>query len=153
MTLLNPLLSYRFVVDIESKEGTSTVLAAGFSEVTGLEVEVETEEVQEGGAPTQLFPVRIGYPNLTLKRGLSLSSLLYAWTSAAANNEVERRNLRIFLLDSLGVPTWGWAVEGAYPVKWTGPQLQADQNTVAVESLELAHRGIRKMSNLPPERV
>lgn len=31
-----------------------------------------------------------------------------------------------------------WDLEGAYPSKWTGPQLQSDSKSVAVQSLEFA---------------
>jgi phage tail-like protein len=51
--------------------------------------------------------------------------------------------------DHEGEPTWGWTLSDAYPVRWTGPELQADGNTVAMESLELAHEGLVKIPGLP----
>jgi phage tail-like protein len=30
-----------------------------------------------------------------------------------------------------------WRIEGALPKRWTAPQLQADSNTVAIQTLEL----------------
>jgi phage tail-like protein len=36
-----------------------------------------------------------------------------------------------------------WTFEQAYPVKWSGPQFKADDNAVAVETLELAHEGMK----------
>lgn len=134
----DPFLTFRFVVEVDG------ILAAGFSEVTGLEVEIETEEYNEGGINTHShsLPVRAGYPNLTLRRGLTDSPLLYLWTQATVEGKVVRKSGRIFMQDETGVPTWGWTFLDAYPVKWTGPELQSDQSTVAMESLELAHEGL-----------
>ena len=36
-----------------------------------------------------------------------------------------------------------WDFVEAYPVKWVGPQFQASGNAVAIETLELAHRGMK----------
>ncbi|HEC98658.1 MAG TPA: phage tail protein, partial [Nitrospirae bacterium] len=43
-----------------------------------------------------------------------------------------------------GEDKWRWNFSDAYPVKWTGPELRADNNTVAFETIELAHHGIKK---------
>ena len=45
------------------------------------------------------------------------------------------------------VQTW-WFRE-AYPMKWTGPTLNATSNAMATETLEIAHAG-RRWSSLPP---
>ena len=37
-----------------------------------------------------------------------------------------------------------WDVAARYPVSWNGPEFRADANSVAVESVELVHRGITK---------
>jgi phage tail-like protein len=60
------------------------------------------------------------------------------------NGNFERKSVFIILRDSEGNEKWRWSFERAYPVKWTGPELRADTNTVAVESIELAHNGIKK---------
>nr|QNO51306.1 hypothetical protein HDBBLJII_00003 [Methanosarcinales archaeon ANME-1 ERB6] len=60
------------------------------------------------------------------------------------NGIIIRKNGFIILLDSEGNEKWRWFFERAYPVKWTGPELRADSNTVAVESIELAHNGLKK---------
>jgi phage tail-like protein len=46
------------------------------------------------------------------------------------------------LLDSRGEERWRWNFVGAYPVRWSGPELRAATGAVAVETLELAHRGL-----------
>ena len=37
-----------------------------------------------------------------------------------------------------------WNFQNAYPVKWSGPALNAESTNVAVETVELVHQGIVK---------
>jgi phage tail-like protein len=39
---------------------------------------------------------------------------------------------------------WAWQVEYALPVKWAASDLDALSSQVVMESLELAHHGLRK---------
>jgi phage tail-like protein len=45
-------------------------------------------------------------------------------------------------MDQDGNRAVSWNFRDAYPVKWSGPELRGDSNSVAVESIELAHHGI-----------
>ncbi|SEP26504.1 conserved hypothetical phage tail region protein [Halogranum amylolyticum] len=143
----DPYLSFRFVVLVGPKE------VAGFSEVSGLTMEVETEEYQEGGlnSHTHRLPTRVTQSTVTLRHGLGNSPLLYAWTHPSKYGKFLRLPVEILMHDHAGNPTWGWALSDAFPVQWSGPELQADGNTVAMESLELAHEGLTKIPGLPPE--
>jgi phage tail-like protein len=60
------------------------------------------------------------------------------------NGKFERKSGFILLLDREGNEKWRWFFERAYLVQWTGPELRADSNTVAVESIELVHKGLKK---------
>lgn len=136
---IDPYLSVNFLVEFEG------MWVAGFQEVTGLQVETETEDYREGGVNEYIHrlagPTR--YPhNLVLKKGLTDVDSLWRWHQQVVQGKVERRNGSIYLLDSAGIPATWWNVTGAYPVKWTGPELRAEQGALAVEQLELAHRGI-----------
>lgn len=143
----DPYLDARFLVEIDS------LVVAGFSEVSGLEVELETEEYEEGGINTHThsLPKRFGYPNLVFERGMTDSRTLWQWVEDALNGRIERKSGRVFLQDSLGESTWGWEFHEAYPVRWSGPELRADQASVAVETLELTHNGLVTMEGLPSE--
>ena len=37
-----------------------------------------------------------------------------------------------------------WEIKDAFPIKWVGPELNATQNNVAVETLELCHQGMER---------
>lgn len=142
----DPFLDARFLIEIDS------LVVAGFSEVSGLEVELETEEYAEGGVNTYThsLPKQFDYPNLVLERGVTDSRTLWQWVEDALNGRIERKNVRVILLDSVGQERWGWEFREAYPVKWAGPELDADRASVAVETLELTHNGITAMEGLSP---
>lgn len=137
----DPYLSFNFLVEIEG------LLVGGFSEVSGLAVETEVETYREGGCNE--YEHKLAGPtkyasNLTLKKGLTDIQGLWNWHQEVARGTIERRNGTIYMLDSRGLPAMWWDFMGAYPVKWSGPELRGDSNAVAVESVELVHRGITR---------
>lgn len=139
----DPFLSYRFRVEIKGVE------VAGFSEVTGLQAEVEVFDYREGGRNNFIHklagPVR--YPsNLVLKHGLMDADSIWRWEQQMLGGDIVRHNVSIILMDSAGQDKWRWDFQDAYPVRWSGPDLRAGSAEVAIETLELAHRGLMDQS-------
>jgi phage tail-like protein len=79
---------------------------------------------------------------LSLRRGITNADILWLWHREITQGIINRRNMSIILLDSAGREVRRWNFVQAYPVSWTGPELRADTAQVAVETLELANRGI-----------
>jgi phage tail-like protein len=135
----DPLLGYNFAVEIEG------LVTGGFSEVTGLEVELEVQDYREGGVNGFIHkragPAKYS-SNIVLKRGMTDNKVLWNWYWDVLQGIVDRKNVSILLLDEAGEEKLRWNFEQAYPVKWTGPGLHATANEVAIESLELAHKGL-----------
>ena len=139
---IDPYLGFNFLVEVDA------LLVAGFTEVSGLQSEIQTEEYQEGGRLNYVhkLPGPTRYPqNIVLKHGLTDLPFFWAWYQATSRGLIVRHNGTIFLLDRSGVPHWAWHFIGAYPVRWTGPDLRAGTAEVATESLELAHQGIQAL--------
>lgn len=138
---LDPYMTFNFVVEIEG------LLVGGFSEVSGLESEIATEDYQEGGLNeyTHKLPGPVTYPNLVLTHGLTDVNALWDWYHDVTQGIVERKNGTIMLLDRQGMPAMWWDFRKAYPVKWVGPKFDAGSATdVAVEQVELVHQGLSK---------
>ncbi|MBN1322770.1 MAG: phage tail protein [Methanotrichaceae archaeon] len=140
--IFDPYRNYQFLVEFDG------IVVAGFSEVEGLEIQVEVEEIKEGGVNDHVHKLPKGgkFPNLVLKRGLTDIDSLYRWQQDVLEGKVKRSNIWIVLLTPERVPGWVWMAKDAYPVKWNGPSLNANQGAIAVESLELAHNGLAKYS-------
>ncbi len=114
-----------------------------FSEVSGLQVEYEVLEYQEGGQNAFVHRLRgrAKYPNLVLKRGITDEAVLLDWFFAC-RDRAERHDVVVTLQGPATRRIRSWSFKGAFPVKWTGPTLNAGQNAIATETLEIAHQGL-----------
>lgn len=139
MIRLDPLRGFRFLVEIEG------ITSGGFTRVKGLSREVKFESYREGGVNEYEHKLitQVSYPVVVLERGLALDDL-WTWALATADGEVRRRTIRIRLQNEANLPLWAWQVEYALPVKWTASDLDAQSSPVVMETLELAHHGLRK---------
>ena len=127
----------RFYVNIEG------ITQAVFSEVSGLSLEVATEDVEEGGRNdfVHRMPGRCKVGNLVLKRGMTKSNDFLKWHLDVAQGNIKPRTLSLIVYHVDGSESIRWNFINAFPVKWTGPQFKADDTGAAIESLELAHEG------------
>jgi phage tail-like protein len=59
--------------------------------------------------------------------------------------KVQPADLSINVLDETGNTVQAWSFRNAYPVKWTGSDLNAGGNEFMTQSLEIAHSGMKVM--------
>lgn len=121
------------------------VVSAGFAEASGLVLETEVETFREGGwnsIERQLTgPVK--FPSkVVLKRGVADEQDLWDWYQQVARGDVQRKEVAVVQLDSLGEELRKWTFRDACPTKWTGPDFKAQTASVAFETIELVHRGL-----------
>ncbi len=118
----------------------------GFTEVTGLDVQIEAIEYREGSSPEYAkvkMPGMQKFSNLTLKRGtIAGDTDFYKWLKTISLNKVERRDIIISLLNESHEPVITWKAKNTFPIKLQATDLKADGNEVAIETLELAHEGL-----------
>jgi phage tail-like protein len=141
----------RFYVEI-GRPGGQGDIAAVFTEVSGLSLEMQVTEYEEGGTNGFIhkLPGRLKVGNVTLKRGITRSNDFFKWAHPAAAQadpklggfKVDRRNISVILYDVKGKPVVRWNFKRAFPVKWTGPQFTADSTALAIETVEIAHVGV-----------
>ncbi len=113
-----------------------------FQSVSGLNVELETEQIAEGGENRfkHKLPVSTRYPNLVLKRGIRVDSALTKWCREALENfDIKPTNITISLLNENHEPLMTWNVVHAYPLKWSVSEFNAEKSQLAIESIELAY--------------
>ncbi|SMF02973.1 conserved hypothetical phage tail region protein [Tistlia consotensis] len=161
----DPVLGYNFSVALlPSKSadgpGTGTIALstagtrsyAGFSEVSGLELTMAVEDYEAGGVNDAVlkFPGRVRWSNLVLKRGVvgrrdPLDDTdLWTWFNDFLEGRGTRKDGLVTLLQPDGSPVHVWSFRRGLPARWVGPTLNAGRSEVAVESLEIAHEGIRR---------
>lgn len=133
---------FRYKVEIDGLD------AGGFSEVSGFDASIDVIEYREGDmvqTPMKI-PGLKKYGNITLKQGLADSMVLYEWIAAGVNGAVDRKTITITLLDEEEAPAASWQVINAWPLKYTAPDFNASSSEVAIETLEIAHEGMTRVS-------
>jgi phage tail-like protein len=141
----DPLLAFRFEVTLDA------IPVGGFSECQGLQLETKVEEYAEGGLNSHVhkLPTRTSQSNIVLKRGVA-DDKMWLWYYALTLGQVQRLNGTIVLHDPNGdQPPLIWHFIQAFPCKWVGPDLNAGQSSVAVETVELCHQGLLRLPWLP----
>jgi len=125
--------AFRFVVSIDG-EGQ-----AAFTQCILPTIELDVEPVKEGGLNTSVhqLPAQRKQAKLSLMNGVGKSSLI-DWFLESMAGTPTRKNLTVSLLNAEKEPVMIWHINDAFPTRWTGPQLQSDANTIAIQTLELA---------------
>ena len=141
---MDPPFVGKFTFEIGKK------IIGSFTEVSGLSVQLDVEELAEGGqnAFTHKLLGRMKWPNIVLKRGLTDTDALFNWVMDCSGagltknkNKVEPLDGKISVLDAKGRQVRTWTILNAKPVKWTGPRLAASSRDLAIEELEVCHSG------------
>lgn len=139
----NPYGAYNFLVSIAG--GDSGGAAAGFTEIRGLDQEIEMLEYRAGNdarlAP-RLIPGLQRPITVTLSRGVIGDNSLQEWINTTLAGSAERRTVQIDLLAEDRTTVQQWRLRDAVPVRLTGPVLNATTNAIAVESLVLMAESI-----------
>jgi phage tail-like protein len=136
-----PLLGFRFSVTVGTMDNIR------FSEASGLTQECQVIEYRDTLMNKKDALMKIPglrkWNNITLKRGIindSNKNIFLDWLE-----KLDRRDIKISLVDETGNPLISWSVQGAFPVKVEGPQLKASGNEIAIESIEIAHEGFKPL--------
>jgi phage tail-like protein len=113
-----------------------------FQEVGGLSVELGVEELIEGGENrfSHRLPGPAKYGNLVLKRGMLLGSEVIKWVKNAIYNfQFQPKDVQVALLNDNHQHLSTWNFVNAYPVKWVVSDFKAQENSLVIETLELAY--------------
>jgi phage tail-like protein len=155
MMVEDPLPSFRFIVTLlpgdaylpPSQAALLPLVAAGeFMEVKGLGADLEVTAYPEGGVNDHVhqLPVRHSWGRISLRRGVVRDGgLLWSWYVAGLTQSLgARRDGSVILLTPAGTPAMSWTFHAGLAAKWVGPELNAMQNAVAIEALDIAHEGL-----------
>ena len=136
--VVDPHSNFNFLVEIDG------LSRAAFQHCTGFDSTVDVVEYREGGSnitPRKL-PGLNKFSNIQLTWGMTDDRDLYDWHNKVISGTVERKNGSIILLNRAGQEVARWNFVRAFPMKYDGPDLNAEGSDVAIEMLELAHEGV-----------
>lgn len=151
----SPLGGRRLAQDAPPSSGAAgeALCDGGFQEVNGLEIEMDVQDLLEGGRNNAVIR-RLGrgkYPLLVLKRGLlhtgsgRFDSRFWQWMMDALDGvrPLQRVDGTVRVMSAEGTVRATWTFERGLPAKVRGPELNARTGEVAIEELSIAHEGLR----------
>ncbi len=137
MSNIYPPLGFHFKVEFANLKSEIE-----FQSVSGLTVDLDTEDIAEGGENRfkHRLPVRTRYSKLVLKRGLLTDSSLIKWCRDAVEEfNISPTDITISLQNEEHEPLMTWNVVHAYPVKWSMGDFNAEQSQIVIETIELVY--------------
>lgn len=121
-----------------------------FQSVDGLNSETEIIEHRHTGPKGNLIinkvPGALKWGNITMKRGITDDKKLQDWRKKIEDGQIEanRKSGTITLYSPDLKPVAKYNFVKAWPTKWNASTLDATQNSMAIETLELAHEGLTR---------
>jgi len=133
-----PFPAYYFEVEIVGQP------TAHFRSVSGLKIETEVVDYQEGGATGGIRKLAgdTRFANLRLSRAFTGDRTLFDWYASIQKPQPVKVDGRITMFDRQGTRVALWEFTNGFPVKWEGPEFDASKNEVAIETIEIAHEGL-----------
>lgn len=136
---IDPYRKFNFIVEIDG------IVSSGFLFVDGLESANEVVDYREGNEMTtpRKLPGLRKYSNITLKRGMTTNRDLWEWRKTVLDGATERRNGSIVVLDEARQEVLRLNFSNAWPCRWKVGGLDALENQVLVEEIELVVEDLR----------
>ena len=138
----DPFRNFKFRVEIDG------VAEAAFSEVAIGETSTEAIEYREGTEPNHArkLPGMTKYGNITLKRGVTDSQVIYQWHKDVVDGKIgdKRKSVAIVVIDEAGKDKARFVVSECWPTKYDPSDLNGKGNEVFIELLELVNEGIER---------
>ena len=142
------VLGFRFGVFFFAGGVIPNPLDIRFQKVSGLSSEVGVLPKTEGGQNlyTHQLPERVTHGNLVLSRGMVVGSPLNIEFEAALGFfQFAPSNVMVTVFSEESVPLAAWLFLKAFPVKWATSDLDADQKTVVIDTMELAYTRMQRV--------
>lgn len=142
------IFGFRFGVYFFAGGVVPNPLDIRFQKVSGLSAEVKTQELAEGGQNlyTHRLPTRVDYNNLTLERGMVIGSLLNLdFNKTLSLFEFHPSNVMVTLFGDDKSPLAAWMFIRAFPVKWSTSDLDAEEEGLVIDTMELTYSRMQIM--------
>lgn len=140
----DPYRNFRFRVEL------GDIQVAAFSEATVPDSTTDPVDYREGTDPTHQRKLSglTKFGNVTLKRGLTDSLDIYKWRKQVEDTGAKdaRKDISLILIDEEGKDKARWDIVQAWPTKYDPSDFSAKGNEVLIETLELVHEGITRVS-------
>ena len=141
----DPLIGAHFALDVDG------VISAFFKEASGFSnsSEVVTHQAVDasGRSVIQKIPGDLTWDDLTLRRGITDDTALWDWRQKVIQGNVAeaRANGSIIMYNQAQEEMARWNFTNGWPSSWKGPDVNADDQAVALEEISIAHEGLDRV--------
>lgn len=141
----DPLIAAFFAVEMQG------AIKGVFREVGGLGSETEVTQHDAAGPKgeqvVKMVPGRLKWTPITLKQGITDDMSFWDWRAAVEQGDMDkaRKNGSLVMYDSAGKESARWNFINAWPSKISGPEANAAQSAIAIETLTIAHEGYTRV--------
>lgn len=137
------LTTFSFHVELDGVD------IGAFKEASGIESETEIIEYKEARGAKMIIrkvPGAMKWSEITLKKSIDASTDLWDWRREVEEGDIDkaRRHGSIVLYDSKDNEVARWNFESGWPSKWTGADLNAGEDQVAVEEVTITHERLER---------
>jgi len=139
---MDPISAHQFALEIQG------VTEATFREASGFGSENEIIEQKENGPNGKVvirkIPGNLKWQNISLKRGMTSNSELWAWRQKVIEGKIEDARLdgSIVGYDEDGEEKIRYDFRRGWPCKWESTSMNAGGNEPVVETIEITHEGL-----------
>lgn len=133
--------AHHFALELDGVE------VAHFAGCTGLSGRTEVIEIPEGGLNDRnhRFAGTTTWGPIVLTVGVTASPAVFAWRDEFLRGDLDARKTgAIVVYDEAGDEMRRYSADAIWPVSWAGPDLSGTSSALAIETLELAHEGLRE---------
>jgi phage tail-like protein len=140
----DPYGAYNFEVVLTNVSDDGKAVKGSFAECSGLETEVAPIDYRNGPEDIRVRKLTglKKFNHITLKRGIIGDLTFWNWIREAMQGRVQRVDGAVVLLNEAREEVMRWTFTRGWPSKWTGPGLNAKNNEIAMETLEIQHEGL-----------
>jgi phage tail-like protein len=140
----DPYGGYNFLITVTGVSDDGTAVKGSFSEISGLETELSPIEYRNGSEDITVRKIAglKKFTNITGKRGITADLDFWNWILAGLSGKVKRADGSVVLLDENRQEVLRWNFRRGWACKYTGPGLNAANNEIAMETLEICHEGL-----------
>lgn len=141
----DPLTGYHFYLEIDG------ITQARFRECSGLTSESQVIEYKEadkkGVTVIKKVPGVLKWSDITLKRGITDIMELWKWRKEVEDGKVDeaRKSGSVVMYSQTNDEVARWNFVEGWVSKISGPQLNANNNDIAVEEITIAHEGLSRV--------
>lgn len=142
----DPMLGTRFALEVDGLVVGWFAEASGFSNQS--EVVTHQATGPDGKTILQKMPGSLSYDDISLRRGISDDKALWEWRQEVIDGQMEkaRRNGSVVIYNAALEEKVRFNFENGWPSSWRGPDVRAEDNSVAIEEITIAHERLERQN-------